>query len=177
MFVSVLVLGLFGILYYRRILLFHISLFLFKTYVYLAYKISYILPMYIFIKMYEHKKYDVDFSVHEYLYNYNGRFYKFKMVESNDYNINNYFDKLNVRQCYDIYHIYISNENGEYIKDITYEIRQFMHLRNIIEWKYILVHLGIDNEHSLIYHKDWDTSSEQNVLYIKNIYDEKFTFV
>jgi hypothetical protein len=137
--------------------------------------VSYILPEFIFIKIHTHNTIDIDFSVHEYYYNFKGRFYKVKMVETNEYNINDYFQNIDVNHLYDIHHACVLNKSGEYVKDITQDIRYFMHLRDVVEWKYILMHIGIENEEMVIIHKNDEDLSEK-VLYVGEIYNQKFNF-
>lgn len=150
-------------------------LFVLKGYVYILNKVSCVLPTFIFIKMHTHQTIDTDFSVHEYYYNFKGRFHRFKMVESPEYNINDYFGNIDLNSLYDIHHACVLNRNGEYVKDITKDIRYFMHLRNIVEWKYILVHIGIENEEVMVIHKNDEDLSEK-LLHIGEIYNEIFNF-
>lgn len=167
-----------GIYYYRNTLyrlLLKVFLFILKCYVYMLNLVSSVLPTFIFIKMQIHRSMDTDFTVHEYYYNAKGRFHKFKMIESKDYNINHYFDNINIEKLYDINHVCVVNKSGEYIMDITKDIREFIHLRKIIEWKYILVHLGIEHEESIVVHRN-DEDLSESILNINNIYNEKFDF-
>lgn len=167
-----------GIYYYRNTiyrLLLRVLLFILKFYVYMLNLMSSVLPTFIFIKMQIHRSMDTDFTVHEYYYNFNGRFHKFKLIESKDYDINDYFDSINVEKLYDINHVCILNKNGEYTMDITKDIRHFIHLRKIIEWKYILIHLGIEDEELVVVHRN-DEELSESVLHIKSIYNEKFDF-
>lgn len=170
--------SLLGIYYYRNTisrLLLNVLLFILKFYVYILNLVSSVLPTFIFIQLQIHRSMDTDFTVHEYYYNSKGRFHKFKLVESEEYDINDYFDNINVEKLYDINHVCVLNTDGEYTMDITKDIRHFIHLRKIIEWKYILVHLGIENEELIVVHRNDEDLSEL-VLNIKNIYNEKFDF-
>lgn len=166
-------------LYYYRATVYRLFLssilFILKLYINILNVFSSVLPRFIFIKMYIHKTNDSDFTVHEYYYNQRGRFHKFKMIETVDYDINDYFNNINVESLYDIHHACVLNKDGEYKMDITKEIREFMHLRNIIEWKYLLIHMGIEDEEVIVVHKNDDELSEK-ILYIKEIYNNKFDF-
>jgi hypothetical protein len=65
--------------------------------------------------------------------------------------------------------------NDIYIKDITKEIRYFIYYRGLIEWKYILIHLGIDQEHKLIMHMN-DLDMIEKSFNVREIYSKKFNF-
>jgi hypothetical protein len=69
----------------------------------------------------------------------------------------------------------VVNKDGEYIRDITQDIRCFMYYRGLIEWKYILVHLDVENDHSLVMYMN-DIDMNERYLRINDIYHEKFNF-
>lgn len=150
-----------------------LMLMMIRCYLYMVDNIMYLLPTFIFSKTHIHRTSSVDFSVHEYLYNYNGRFYTYKIVESIDYDVSDYFNKIDIDKRNCITHACVINHSGEYIRDITSDIRHFIHLMDIIEWKYILVHLGIENEKKLLINKN-DEELSEIYLDIDELYHKKF---
>jgi hypothetical protein len=145
-----------------------------KLYLYLLDKLILILPTYIYSSVYKHRTQELDYCVHEYWYKYKNKYYKFRAIEDNRYSLNDackiyHPDNMNL-----INHACIINDD-KYIRDITKELRYFMYYRGLIEWKYILVHLGIENENKIVlYMNDLDMSEKH--CNINEIYNEKFNF-
>jgi len=117
----------------------------------------------------------MDYSVYEYWYKYNNKYYKFKAIEYNLYNFNDACKIYHPHNITLINHCCIMDTNDIYIKDITKEIRYFIYYRGLIEWKYILIHLGIDQEHKLIMHMN-DLDMIEKSFNVREIYSKKFNF-
>lgn len=139
--------------------------------------ISCLLPKYILWCIYYHKdENNINFNIYEYLYNYNRRIYNFKFIDSSIYipiyNINiKDINNINL-----INHCCIMHQNN-YIKDITLEIKKFIHLRNVIKWKYILKHLYL-TEYDIILINLNDNELSEKQFYISDLIknDKIFTF-
>jgi hypothetical protein len=69
----------------------------------------------------------------------------------------------------------VINKDGDHIRDITADIRHFLYYKGLIEWKYILVHLGLESNHG-IYVCMNDIDMSEKIVYINDIYNEKFNF-
>jgi hypothetical protein len=118
---------------------------------------------------------DLDYNIYEYWGKYNNRYYKLKIIEDNIYDTDTALHIYHPNNNNIINYCGVIHDDGEHIRDITKEIRYFMHYKGLIEWKYILVHLGIEHEDNLfISMNDFDMS--EIVLNISDIYHEKFNF-
>lgn len=146
-----------------------------QVYLYISNKFIMILPKYIHIKSYTHKTSNMDYSVYEYLYKYNNKYYKFKAIEDNLYNFEDACKIYHPHNMTLINHCCIVDENDEYIRDITKELRYFMYYRGLIEWKYILIHLGVEKEHKLIMYMN-DLDMMEKSFNISDIYSKKLNF-
>lgn len=145
-------------------------------YSYLAMKIMKHLPSFIFIKTFTYKSFNedgvckLDFDITEYKCNFNQRFYMVRFIDLNDKkdcmynftrNINKRIEDRNL-----IFHSSIQ-KNGEFITDVTEEIRSFFHyintendiysseefiykLRSSDVWKYIKINIGLNKEYQLL---------------------------
>lgn len=146
-----------------------------SVYLYILDKLTYILPRYLYIKSYNYKTNDLDFSIYEYLGKYNNKYYKFKVIEDNYYNSVDAFDIYHPNNMNMINYCGVINKDGNHIRDITKDIRCFMYYRGLIEWKYILVHLGLERHYGIYMCMNDDDITEE-ILYIDAIYNEKFNF-
>lgn len=118
-----------------------------------------ILPTYILINKYAHGH----FSVYEYLY-IDKKVYNFKFIELTSMKSSMTINANDIRSINLINHCCIITSNDDYIKDITLEIKKFIHLNNKIKWKYILEHLEIrynENLDILINLNDDDLSEKR----------------
>lgn len=166
------------IISYRRILyryVFQSVLKCIKMYLYLWDNIVNMLPMYIYNKTYNHRTSDLDYSVYEYWYKYNNKYYKFKGIEDDIYKFNDACKLYNPQNMKLINHCCVIDKNDKYIKDITDEIRKFMYYRGVIEWKYILVHLDINMNNKICFYMN-DINMTEKYYDIVEIYDKKFNF-
>lgn len=163
-----------------NILLKYVILLWVKIYLYIRDKIIMILPKYIYMNVYTHTICDdnmikLDYLVYKYLYKYNGKYYKVKTIEDDKYNFS---DAINIYTPYNmrlINHCCIISNDDTYLMDITDDIRCFMYYKGVIEWKYILEHLNIENDNKImIYMNDLDMTVK--VYNICDIYNEKFNF-
>lgn len=146
-----------------------------KVYLYAKDAIISILPTYIYIKTYNYKTIDLDYSIYEYWYKYNNKYYKFNAIEDNKYTFKNACKIYNPSYINLINHCCILSKDDEYIRDITNEIRYFMYYRGLIEWKYILTHLNIENDKNImIYMNDLDLTEKK--YKVSDIYNQKFNF-
>jgi hypothetical protein len=141
-------------------------------YSYLAMKIMKHLPSFIFIKTFTYRSsvndqgsYDLDFGITEYKCNFNQRFYMVRFVNLYDKKDRMYNFTRNINKKIEdrnlIFHSSIQ-KNGEFIKDVTEELRSFFHyintenemsskefiykLRSNDVWKYIRINIGLDKE-------------------------------
>jgi hypothetical protein len=146
-----------------------------QFYLYISNKFRMILPKYMYINTYNHITSDMDYSIYEYWYKYKNKYYKFKAIEDNRYNFNDACKIYNPDNMSLINHCCIVDENDVYIRDITKEIRYFMYYRGLIEWKYILIHLDIEQEYKLIMHMN-DLDMIEKSFNVREIYSEKFNF-
>lgn len=146
-----------------------------SIYLYIVDKMIYLLPKYIYIKTYSYRTSELDYNIYEYLGKYNNKYYKFKVIEDNFYNSVDAFDIYHPNNMNMINYCGVINENGDHIRDITKHIRYFMYYRGLIEWKYILVHLGLEYNHGIYICKN-DIDMTEKILYINDIYNEKFNF-
>jgi hypothetical protein len=146
-----------------------------RNYLYILEKFKVLIPRYICVKTSIHRNIELDYSVYDYWIKYNNKLYKMKVIEDNKYSIE---DALMIYQPHTmnlVNNCGVLDKNGEYIIDITQEIRYFMYYRGLIEWKYILVHLNIEDKDSIVvYMNDIDLS--EKYLRISDIYNEKFNF-
>lgn len=159
--------------FYR--LLFNVVLKFISMYLYISDKITILLPKYIHTTTYHHRTRDLDYSIYEYWCKYNNKYYKFKIVEDRVYSIENAFKIFNPDNINMITYCGIVNTDGEHVRDITKDIRYFLYYRGLIEWRYILVHLGIENNHSIFVCMN-DMEMTEKTLYINDIYNDKFNF-
>lgn len=169
------ILSSFLIFNYRRKIYRYILLLLISCYLYVIGMCKIFFPKYICVKTSIHRTMDLDYSVYDYWIKYNNKFYKLKVIEDNNYGINN---ALMIYKPYNmnlINNCGILDKNREYVRDITQEIRYFMYYRGLIEWKYILVHLNIENEEFIVMYMN-DIDMTNKYLSIKEIYNEKFNF-
>jgi hypothetical protein len=146
-----------------------------RCYLYISNVCIVLLPKYIYIKSYHHRTRDVDYSVYDYWIKSNNKFYKSKLIENNHCNIDDSFKIYHANNMNLINNCSVVNKDGEYIRDITQDIRCFMYYRGLIEWKYILVHLDVENDHSLVMYMN-DIDMNERYLRINDIYHEKFNF-
>jgi hypothetical protein len=169
------------ILGYIKLSLYRLLVACIQLYLYISNKLIMILPKYIYSKTYNHNTSDMNYFVYEYWYKYNNKYYKFKAIEDNLYNFK---DACKIYHPYNmtlINHCCIMDDNNVYIRDITKEIRYFMYYRGLIEWKYILIHLGIDidieqeKEYKLIMHMN-DLDMMEKSFNVREIYSKKFNF-
>lgn len=142
---------------------------------YFLVKLTLYLPSFIFIKTFQYHSninedgyYDLDFDVTEYLCNLNQRFYKVRFMNFDDKTEKmNSFTKnieLNIENRNLISHASLQ-KNGEYIKDVTEELRSFFHyissksesnqdfifkLRQDDIWKYIKCNIGFNDDLELL---------------------------
>ena len=151
-----------------------------KSYICISNIIMNILPTYIYMGTYIHKVNDLDFSVHHYRINYNNKYINFKVIEDNDnIDYNNVLQNINdddIKNINIINHCCILSMDGEYIKDITKDIRMFIHYLGKIKWVYILEHLdecSIDKK-IVVYMNDDELT--ERVFNMKDIVDEIFDF-
>jgi hypothetical protein len=145
-------------------------------YSYLAMKIMKHLPSFIFMKTYSYRSsvndkgyYDLNFDITEYKCNFNQRFYMVRFVNLDDkkdsmYNFTRNIDKK-IEDRNLIFHSSIQ-KNGEFIKDVTEELRSFFHYINAENncsskefiykllssniWEYIRINIGLDKEYQLL---------------------------
>jgi hypothetical protein len=160
---------------YIKVSLYRLLIVCIQLYLYMSKKCIMILPKYIYSKTYNHITSNMDYSVYEYWYKYNNKYYKFKAIEDNLYNFNDACKIYHPHNITLINHCCIMDTNDIYIKDITKEIRYFIYYRGLIEWKYILIHLGIDQEHKLIMHMN-DLDMIEKSFNVREIYSKKFNF-
>lgn len=146
-----------------------------QFYLYIYTKLIMILPKYIYSRTYNHNTTDMNYSVYEYWYKYDNKYYKFKAIEDNVYNFKQACKIYSPHNMTLINHCCILDENGVYIRDITKEIRYFMYLRGLIEWKYVLIHLDITKEYNLVMHMN-DLDMIEKSFNISEIYNQKFNF-
>lgn len=146
-----------------------------SIYLYVWDKINFILPKYIYNKTYIHRTRDLNYSVYEYWGKHNNKYHKFKVIEDNFYSSEDAFNIFHPNNMNMITYCGIVNEDGDHIRDITKDIRYFMYYRGLIEWKYILVHLGLENSHSIFVCIN-DMDMTEKTIYISDIYNEKFNF-
>lgn len=151
----------------------NVILILIKQYLYIVDKICYILPTFIYIKSVDYRTLDTDFSIYEYWGKNNNRYNKFYTIEDNKYSSNDGFKIYNASNRMLINHCCVVNNDGVYIKDITNEIRKFMHYRGLIEWKYIIIHLNLTNDEKIIIYMN-DIDMNEKIYDIIDIYDKKF---
>lgn len=146
-------------------------------YSYLAIKIMKHLPSFIFIKTFTYKSFNedgvckLDFDITEYKCNFNQRFYMVRFIDLNDKKDRMYNFTRNINKRIEdrnlIFHSSIQ-KNGEFITDVTEELRSFFHyiplnenemcsseefiykLRSSDIWKYIKINIGLDEEHQLL---------------------------
>jgi hypothetical protein len=160
--------------FYR--LLINIILSFVSVYLSIVDKITYILPKYIYVKTHVHRTRDLDYTIHEYLGKHNNnKYYKFKIVEDTFYNSTDAFRIYNPNNINMINYCGVINKDGDHIRDITADIRHFLYYKGLIEWKYILVHLGLESNHG-IYVCMNDIDMSEKIVYINDIYNEKFNF-
>lgn len=81
-----------------------------------------------------------NFIVHTYWYNYNKKLYTFNFIDGAE----PLLGEEDVRNRNIINHACIISADGEYISDITSNIKEFIHLQNKITWKYVLVALDLN---------------------------------
>lgn len=128
-----------------------------------------ILPTYILINKYKYN----DYSIYEYLYidkKIYKRIYNFKFICLNNNVINMEIDTNDIKDINLINHCCIINSNDDYVKDITLEIKKFIHLNNKIKWKCILEHLDITHyEHLYILINLNDEDLSEKRLNIKHL--------
>ena len=126
-----------------------------------------LLPDVIFIKEHCH----FNFTVKEYLYIKNNKNYRKKFINEVDIDIDVDIDKRRITHCG------MLDKNEEYIRDLTEDIRMFMHYHcnDKIKWEYILIHLGIDikKEGYIIINLN-DNDLTEKCLNITQIYDKPF---
>lgn len=146
-----------------------------KVYLYLLDTLIVILPQYIYSKTYVHRTLDLDYTVYEYWYKSNKKYYKFKGIEDNKYKFKDACKIYHPNNMNLINHCCIIDNNGLYIRDITKEIRCFMYYRGLIEWKYILTHLDIDKKYKLELYMN-DLNMTEKSYDVRDIYNEKFNF-
>lgn len=119
-----------------------------------------ILPTYIYIKSINYK----NFVLYEYVYNNKKKTYVFNHIELKQIKCNRkrqiLLDENDIIVRDLINHCCVLNKNDEYMRDITYEIKKFMHLNNKIMWSQILLHLSIYNENIILFNMNDDDLSE-----------------
>lgn len=143
--------------------------------------IMYILPKYMYVETYEHRTCKLDFSIHHYKIKYNNKYKSIKLIDDNVHlnykNIINKIikniDKLEYNKNNMINHCCIMSLDGEYIRDITNDIRMFIHYIGKIDWEYILVHLDINTEYNILISINDDELTEK-ILYVRDISEEIF---
>lgn len=113
-----------------------------------------LLPKYILISSYTHIYNSSYFYIYYYLYFYKNKAYNLKIINKLPFDENKIYFNRNL-----ITHCCIMNDK-EYLKDITEDIRMFMHYNKIIKWKDILIHLNID------------INDFTHILYVNNNLDE-----
>lgn len=142
---------------------------------YFLVKLTMHLPSFIFIKAFQYHSninedgyYDLDFDITEYLCNLNQRFYKVRFINFDDKTekMNNFTKNIewNIENRNLISHASLQ-KNGEYIKDVTEELRSFFHyipsklecnqdfifkLRQDNIWKYIKCNIGFNDDLELL---------------------------
>lgn len=144
-------------------------------YSYIEMKIMKHLPSFIFIKTFTYKSFNedrickLDFDITEYKCNFNQRFYMVRFINIYDKKDSMYNFTRNINKRIEdrnlIFHSSIQKK-GEYIRDVTEELRSFFHyiqfdekisskdfiykLRSSYVWKYIKINIGLDEEHQLL---------------------------
>lgn len=110
-----------------------------EFYIFIYNVIFSIIPSYIYVKT---RKYGSkpNFMVHTYWYNYNKKLYTFNFIDGTEPSLG----EEDVRNRNTINHACIISADGEYISDITSNIKEFIHLQNKITWKYVLVALDLN---------------------------------
>lgn len=150
-------------------------LILIRLYLSISDAIIKILPKYIYIKTYVHKTNDLDYSVYEYWGKYNNKYHRLRVVEDNKYNTETAFQEYTPHNMTLINYCAIANDKGNYIKDVTREIRCFMHYKGLIEWKYVLINLGIERDKQIIMYMN-DMEMTEKIIDIDGLYNQKFNF-
>lgn len=134
-------------------------LYIIKMYVYFTDFLIYVLPKYILISYYNHEK----FKVYKYIYcsKSNNKFYNIKTINDIGYSEASIIKNRNL-----INHCCIINQNGKYVKDITEDIRQFLHYNNnkFIKWEHILTHLDIYIDDTIVLHLNNDNLDECDIV-------------
>lgn len=157
----------------KLIIYYKIPLFIFNIYFFFYNIILNFLPIYTLLKTYKHDT----FSVHKYRYIYNKKYYYFKFINFNKNYTDNVISDIDIditnRNL--INHCCILDINGDYIRDITQEIRMFIHLNKKIEWKYILIHLNVINYSNILININDDDLTEKQ-LYITNLLNNNILF-
>lgn len=156
------------------LLLYFILIKFIDFYSYLAMKIMKFLPSFIFIKTFTYRSFVNNniynnFSITEYKCNFNQRFYMVRFINLDDKKDSMYNFTINIDKRIEdrnlIFHSSIQ-KNGEYIKDVTEELRSFFHYVPLTEnysskefiyklqssniWEYIKINIGLDEEHQLL---------------------------
>lgn len=106
-----------------------------------------ILPKYIIVASYNHITTFEYFKIDKYIYycNRNNKFYNLKIIDNFIFDKDNIIKNKNLINRNLINHSCIISNNGEYMRDITEDIRMFIHYNKLIKWKYIIIHLNISN--------------------------------
>lgn len=150
-------------------------LFFIRIYLYLSSMIIRILPKYIYHKTFSHRTSQLDYSVYEYWGKYNNKYYKFRIIDDNHYDIKDAFSLYNPNNMNLINYCGVIDDNGDHLMDITQEIRYFMYYKGLIEWKYILVHLGLENYKKLVVYMN-DMDMTEKIIELDTVYEQKFNF-
>jgi hypothetical protein len=132
-------------------------------YIYIYNSLLYFLPKYLLLSNCTHTNNNQDYDVNEYLYKDTicNRTFKFKFINTREINFDININEKDIENLNLINHCCIINSKDDYIRDITSEIKKFIHLNNKIEWVYILIHLNIHDDIILINMNDDDLSEKK----------------
>lgn len=131
------------------------------------------IPKYTLICSLEHKNQDMDFTVHEYACIANSKSYMFRFIECDGTTPPVYIDDNDIHNLYIFNLCYTEDNDSGFIRDITVDVRKFVHLLGKIQWKYILVHLNIESHKTLIFHMNDDDLTEKRLCIQELLKDDK----
>jgi len=133
-----------------------------------------LLPNYIYVGQYI---YD-ECIIYKYICKHKNKYYTYLYVDNVIYDMADVFRVYNPDDMYTINYCGVIDKEGNVIRDVTTEVRYFMHGQNIIEWKYILCYLGITCsciDYKLVVYMNDDDMTEK-YFDVSEIYNEKFHF-
>lgn len=153
-----------------RVLFLRFLGFCIRLYLYMSSVILRWLPKYIWLKTFVHKTKDTSFVVNEYIYNHKNTYSTIKFID---------IPQLREIDCKknteSLFHIsYVVDDDGCFIKDITQDIKSFLHLLDKIEWKYILIHLELTEYPGIVFVMDDDDFTEKQLV-TKDIMETYFS--